>query len=107
MPILRRAEFKRSRWYRRRERKRERGKLMGALQRMYAAVRMPIFPQFDCLIRLDAPSEMRWGGTGVYFDVVIQPDNALSGPLTTQATSQDAVPVNYDGAGRAPTPVLP
>ena len=96
--IVRRKEFKRKRWYRRRERKRM--PFSRVLKQVYADMRAVIVPLntplLSCLRTANPESRVRWGGNNYYFDV------PPLDPTTTRATSHDAAPVHYGGEGGGP-----
>lgn len=100
-PKLRRPEFRRRRALKRRALKRK--PFHRILKQAYANFSGSLFPSMSPLVAMSdqlPKRELKWGGQ-MYWDV------ALTGPVTTRITSQEAVSVNYADHVRAPISGLP
>ena len=93
---VRRAEFKRARWYKRRKWQRNPPPKM--LKAVYEDLRfaMPTLTPLSSLLKGDG-KEIRWGGTGVYFET--SPGRAAD--YAGHRGSATEEPVNYVRSGRA------
>ncbi len=100
--IVRRKEYKRKRWYKRRAARRS--PLSRLLKNLYADMRTQMYPVITPLVaqmRWQAAGEsVRWGGSNHYFDVHVMPS---FDPVTTRDTLQGAVPVHSIGSAGAPS----
>ncbi len=115
--IVRRSEYKRKRWYKRRANRRN--PLDRTLKKVYGGFR----GEFARLFSLQTPllsalrkgadgRSVNWGGNGMYFDVVTSPYGISSVPTDNyaghlveapvQRDHTEAVPVHSGDSGRAP-----
>jgi len=90
---VRRPEYRKKRWYKNRTRRRNPiGRVFRRLYEGFASA--VIMPRLSCLAST-APSgrTVRWGGEGLYFDVVVaKNESTVSGLATTRVISQETVP---------------
>lgn len=106
---LRRKEYKRKRWYKRRAARRH--PLSRILKDFYINIRdnwtiaTLVATPLCGVARIPGQREVRWGGDGMYFDIAVE-GSPLGDAQTTRATfpgaPRNAVPVNYNAKPKGP-----